>query len=168
MHGSNTGDGSYAIRLSKESFTFAAAHFITYNRDTCEPLHGHNYRLSVELAGGLDENAYVLDFIATRDAIQRIVERLDHRVLLPTEHELISVERSEEGETPEVIARFENRRWVFPESDCCLLPVPNTTAEMLARWIGHQIAEAVPAAQSLVVEVEECAGQSAVWRSTGR
>ena len=59
---------AYSIKLSKEAFTFCSAHFITYAGDVCEPLHGHNYRTTVELSGPLDENAYVLDFVATRDA----------------------------------------------------------------------------------------------------
>ena len=156
----DTGDVNYAIRLRQESFAFAAAHFITYDGDTCEPLHGHNYRVVVELGAPLDENAYVLDFIATRDAVQRIVDELDHRVLLPTEHRRISV--VETGD--EVVARFEDRRWVFPASDCRLLPVANTTAELLAAWIGERVLAATPGVVSALVEVEESPGQAAVWR----
>ncbi|TWT47417.1 6-pyruvoyl trahydropterin synthase family protein [Botrimarina hoheduenensis] len=155
---------SYGVRLSKESFTFAAAHFITYDGDVCEPLHGHNYALRVELEGPLDENAYVYDFIATRDAIQRLVHQLDHCVLLPTEHPRILVQRVTEAGQDEVIARFEERRWVFPAADCRLLPLPNTTAEMLANWIGRQLIDVLPGLTALVVEVEECAGQAGLWR----
>jgi 6-pyruvoyltetrahydropterin/6-carboxytetrahydropterin synthase len=33
---------SYHIRIAKERHVFSAAHFITYDGDLCEPLHGHN------------------------------------------------------------------------------------------------------------------------------
>ena len=31
------------------------------------------------------------------------------------------------------------RRWVLPADECVLLPVENTTAEWIARWIGVQL-----------------------------
>lgn len=159
---------SYHIRLAKEQFVFCSAHFITYAGDVCEPLHGHNYRVEAEIFGPLDENQYVVDFIAARDAMLKIVGELDHRVLLPTEHPMISV--VEEAE--EVTARFEHRRWVFPRQDCVLLPVANTTAELLARYIGLRFEQnlaqhAGNAPSELRVAVDECDGQQGVWRKTG-
>lgn len=161
---------TYAIRLNKAAFTFSAAHFITYAGDVCEPLHGHNYRVAIEADGPLDENSYVLDFVATRDSLAEITRELDHRMLLPTRHAMIRVE---EATGPlggaEVVATFRDRRWVFPQADCVLLPVENTTAELLARWIGERLlaalaerGETVPT--RLVVEVDECDGQVGVCR----
>ena len=160
----------YAIRLGKQAFTFSAAHFITYAGDVCEPLHGHNYTVQVEATGPLDENSYVLDFIAVRDAFAAITCGLDHRMLLPTEHPQIQVETSIGplgGE--EVIAQFAQRRWVFPASEVVLLPIANTTAELLAYWIGDQLlnvlkkqGQTLP--QSLTVSIDECQGQVGVCR----
>ena len=64
----------------------------------------------------------------------------------------------------EVTARFEERRWVFPVEDCRILPMTNTTAELIADWIGRQLLNdlklsANPAIQSLKVSVEENFGQ---------
>ena len=126
---------SYSVRLQKECHVFSAAHFITYNGDVCEPLHGHNYRVWVEVEGPLDENQYVVDFIALRDALQSITQTLDHHMLLPTSHPQIRVNASER----EVEVTFADRRWVFPRSECALLPVANTTAELLARYIGQRL-----------------------------
>jgi len=161
---------SYAVRLDKAAFTFSAAHFITYAGEVCEPLHGHNYRVAVEAEGPLDKNSYVLDFIATRDALATITRELDHRMLLPTGHPLIRVE---EAVGPlggdEVIVTFRDRRWVFPRAECVLLAVANTTAELLARWIGERLLAALaergePTPTRLVVEVDECEGQIGVCR----
>jgi 6-pyruvoyltetrahydropterin/6-carboxytetrahydropterin synthase len=126
---------SYSVRLQKECHVFSAAHFITYAGNICEPLHGHNYRVWVEVAGPLDENHYVIDFVVLRDTLQAITATLDHHMLLPTLHPQIHVADSER----EVVVTFEDRRWVFPRSDCALLPVVNTTAELLARHIGQQL-----------------------------
>jgi 6-pyruvoyltetrahydropterin/6-carboxytetrahydropterin synthase len=149
----------YRVRVTKDHLVFSAAHFITFNGNICERLHGHNWRTAVEVAGPLDENRYVFDFIALRDELQRIVSELDHRVLLPTKHAAIRVTAGDR----EVEAAFEDRRWVFPREDCVLLPVENTTAELIARWIAGRLIEAIgdrgSALESLQVEVEENFGQ---------
>ena len=82
---------SYHIRLEKDYCVFSAAHFITFNGNICERLHGHNYRTFAEVPGGLDENGYVVDFIALRDSLKQITDRLDHHMLLPTQHAAIHV-----------------------------------------------------------------------------
>lgn len=125
----------YFVRLCKESMVFSAAHFITFGGNVCERLHGHNYRVEVHVFGNLDVNQYVFDFIALRDSLQQIVSELDHYMLLPTGHPSIQVIA---GET-EVEVTFEDRRWVFPRGDCVLLPVSNTTTELLARYIGRRL-----------------------------
>ena len=153
---------NYRIVVTKDYLVFSAAHFITFNRDICERLHGHNYRVSAELVGPLDENAYVYDFVQVRDALQQLVLELDHHVLLPTEHDQIRV--STEG--AEVVARFAERRWVFPREDCVLLPVRNTTAELLAGYLGGRLLEQIDATRLTEIEigVDENNGQWGYWR----
>jgi 6-pyruvoyltetrahydropterin/6-carboxytetrahydropterin synthase len=131
----------FHVRLEKEYLIFSAAHFITYNGDVCERLHGHNYRVSAEVHGPLDENHYVVDFIALRDTLKSLTDELDHRMLLPTSHPLISVKPNDES----VEVTFRERRWVFPRGDCVLLPVPNTTAELLARYLATRLRDALAA-----------------------
>jgi 6-pyruvoyltetrahydropterin/6-carboxytetrahydropterin synthase len=126
---------NYHVRLDKELLVFSAAHFITFNGNICERLHGHNWRVSAEVHGPLDENQYVVDFIALRDTLKSIVDQLDHRMLLPTNHPTIRVDAGER----EVEVTFEERRWVFPREDCAILPVANTTAELIARYIGLRL-----------------------------
>ena len=153
----------YHVRMKKDYLVFCAAHFITFNGNICERLHGHNYRVAAEVFGPLDENQYVVDFIALRDTLRSLTDELDHRVLLPTTHPLIHVKT--QGE--EVEARFENRRWIFPREDCVLLPVANTTAEQIAHYLGHRLHEALRRRAGfepsrLLIEVDECEGQIGV------
>ena len=154
----------YRVRVTKDHLVFSAAHFITFNGNICERLHGHNWRVAVEVAGGLDENSYVFDFIALRNATQALVNELDHRVLLPTQHPAIHVTADDR----EVTATFEQRRWIFPREDCILLPVANTTAELIARWLAGKLQDVVRShpggkkLKTLTVEVEENFGQWAM------
>ena len=158
----------YRIRLEKEAHVFAAAHFITFAGNICEPLHGHNYGVAVEIEAPLDENQYVIDFIAVRDELTAITQTLDHRMLLPTSHPLIEVTADER----EVTARFGDKRWVFPRTDCVLLPLTNTTSELLARYIGLALrerlaarlpAQVVGSITRFLVEVDENHGQRGIW-----
>lgn len=151
---------SWKVRVTKDHLVFSAAHFITFNGNICERLHGHNWRVAAEVEGPLDENYYVFDFIALRNGLQKIVDELDHRVLLPTKHRSINVNTSNQ----EVEATFEERRWIFPEEDCILLPVENTTAELIARWMAYRFldqltAEQKAGMQALTLQVEENFGQ---------
>ena len=153
----------YHVRIAKDYLVFSAGHFITFNGDICERLHGHNYRVAAEVAGPLDENSYVIDFIALRDSLKVIVDELDHHMLLPTQHPLIRVTSDDK----EVTATFGDRRWVFPLCDCILLPIPNTTTELLARHIGLRLLDDLQARcglrpQLMRIEVDECFGQLAV------
>ena len=156
----------YHVLLTKDTLVFSAAHFITFAGDICERIHGHNYGVRIEVEGPLDENAYVIDFIALRDAAQQITLSLDHHVLLPTQHEAIKVS----SEAGEVTARFEDRRWVFPADDCVLLPVPNTTAEMLAKYFGQQLIKKLGLGEQtpftrLAIGIDENNGQWGYWTS---
>ena len=154
---------TYRVCVSKDYLVFSAGHFITFEGNICERLHGHNYRVQAEVFGQLDENYYVIDFILLRDTMKKIVSALDHYMLLPTEHPLIRVTANDR----EVEAKFEDRRWVFPRGDCVLLPVANTTTELLARYIGRQLLaeleEYTGVRPSLIrIEVDECYGQTAM------
>ncbi|MEX2316309.1 MAG: 6-pyruvoyl tetrahydropterin synthase family protein [Pirellulales bacterium] len=153
----------YHVRLTKDYLVFSAGHFITYDGDVCERLHGHNYRVTAEVHGRLDENQYVVNFLTLRDALKRIVDELDHRMLLPTRHPLIRVVAGDR----EVEATFRDRRWVFPRGDCVLLDVSNTTTELLARHIAMRLAGDLEVRtgarpQGIRIEVDECFGHVAV------
>jgi 6-pyruvoyltetrahydropterin/6-carboxytetrahydropterin synthase len=158
----------YKVRVTKDHLVFCSGHFISYEGDKCERLHGHNYRTAVEIEGGLDENRYVFDFIALKHRTKAITDELDHRMMLATKNPLISVEEGARS----VRVRYREREWVFPHDDCVLLPIENTTAELLARFIGTRLLEALERNHNfrpevLRVEVEENIGQSATWEWRG-
>jgi 6-pyruvoyltetrahydropterin/6-carboxytetrahydropterin synthase len=57
---------------------------------------------------------------------------------------------------------------VFPREDVVLLPIANTTAELLARWIAERLTDAMASeknfrATRVKIEVEESFGQLATY-----
>ena len=157
----------FKVRVTKDHLVFCSGHFISYEGDKCERLHGHNYRTTVEVEGELDRNQYVFDFIALKNQTKAITDELDHRMLLATRNPLIAVEEGPRS----VQVRYRDREWVFPRDDCVLLPIENTTAELIARYIAGRLRDALQTHHGFVpevlrVEVEENVGQSATveWR----
>jgi 6-pyruvoyltetrahydropterin/6-carboxytetrahydropterin synthase len=159
----------FKIAVTKDNLVFASAHFITFPGHRCETLHGHNYRTRVVVEGGLDPEAhYVFDFSALKQLMKRLTDEIDHKVLLPLENPKIQVR--EEGESISV-AVLGKSKYVFPRGDCALLPVPNTTVEMLAQYLAGRVARELAAAgtvelRAVEVEVEENFGQSATYRES--
>lgn len=154
----------FTVRVTKDYLVFCAGHFISYDGDKCERLHGHNYRVAVEVEHPLDENRYVFDFIALKNMTKAITDELDHRMLLPMDNPHIRVAR----EGASVNVTYRERDWRFPASDCVLLPIANTTAELLARYIGERLLQSLQSERGfrpelIRVEVEESFGQSATW-----
>jgi 6-pyruvoyltetrahydropterin/6-carboxytetrahydropterin synthase len=152
----------YKVRVTKDHLVFCSGHFISYEGDKCERLHGHNYRTSVEIEGELDANRYVFDFIALKHRTKAITDELDHRMMLATRNPFIRVEELAGA----VHVTYRNRKWMFPRDDCVLLPIENTTAELLAAFIARRLAEELLKQHGyrptvLRVEVEESIGQSA-------
>ncbi len=158
---------TFKLNVSKDYTVFCAAHFITYEGDKCEPLHGHNYRVAATLEGELTSDSYVFNFVTIKRIMRRICDSLDHRFLLPQNNPLLTV--SQEGSN--ITVRYREKMYAAPVEDVVILPIPNTTAEKLAEWIGEQIIAAIGEAEkrnltALEVEVEESVGQSAFCRRT--
>lgn len=159
--------GEFKVAITKEDLVFAAAHFITFAGHRCETLHGHNYRTRVMVEGGLDPEAhFVLDFAELKHLMKRLTDEIDHKVLLPLENPKIQV--AEEGDA--VLVAYEGTlRYRFPRVDCALLPVPNTTVEMLAELLAGRCRAQLEklgarGLTAIEMEVEENFGQSAVYR----
>lgn len=157
----------YVVRVTKDHLVFCSGHFISYAGHQCERLHGHNYRATVEVEGPLDENFYVFDFIALKQRTKEITDELDHHMLLATANPVIKVEE----QSGRVRVTYRDREWIIPREDCVLLPIENTTAELIARYIAGRLADALRTRHNfspivLRVEVEENVGQSATyeWR----
>ncbi len=162
--------GIFETHVTKDYLVFCAGHFITYGDNQCEALHGHNYRVAVRLGGTVDENQYVFDFVTLKRIMKRLVDELDHRMLLPRHNPLITLEEQPEGLWVHVQGATQ-RRYFFPHADVTLLPIPNTTAEMLAHYLCERLKEELRAGGyhlghliTMAVEVEETFGQSGIYR----
>ncbi len=149
----------FRIVLAKEDFKFSAAHFTLWGDGRAELLHGHNYRVRAELQGSeLDAEGLLADLESCKGSLRALCRRLDSRTLLPAASERLIC--SLRGDLVE--ARLGERCYSFPAADALLLPLVNTSIELLARMFWHDLAPELRRSrvETLAVAVEESAGQS--------
>ncbi len=158
----------FGIRLYKEYFNFAAAHFLIFADGRREELHGHNYLATLELDGPLNGGGLVADFLQVKPIFRNLCDSLDHQVLLPRNNRFLTVE----GDEREVTVCFNEDRWVFPRRDVRMVDIENTASELLARYLCvnflEQLRAELPdvAVDRVLVSVQESPGQCAVYERT--
>ena len=157
---------SFSIDVAKDYFNFAAAHFLIFANGQREALHGHNYQVAVRLEGELDEAGVVLDFITFKPLVKRVCDALDHRTLIQSQSAILKVEKQDGT----ILIHYKKQRIILPKQDVILLPIANTSTELLAEYIAKQLQAKVrqqfPAAniRSIEVAVEEARSQRAIFR----
>jgi 6-pyruvoyltetrahydropterin/6-carboxytetrahydropterin synthase len=148
----------YRMVLAKEDFKFSAAHFTLFGEGRAELLHGHNYRVRVELSGeNLDSEGLLVDIESFKRTLRGLCARLDSRTLIPGESTRLDWTREEEA----ISIRCGERVYRLPAGDTLVLPLANTSIELLARMFWHDLAPCLAGSgvETLAVSVEETAGQ---------
>jgi len=154
--------GRFRLALAKEDFKFSVAHFTVFSADDAELLHGHNYRVAVEVEGPeVGELGLLADIDRIKSEIRRLCSALDGRTLLPAACPHLEVERR----AGQVHVGYGDRRYTLPESDVLVLPIANVTMELLAKGLWEELAPGLAerGLDRLTVSVDEAAGQGAVY-----
>jgi 6-pyruvoyltetrahydropterin/6-carboxytetrahydropterin synthase len=157
---------TFSIEVAKDYFNFASAHFLIFANGQREPLHGHNYQVSVKMDGELDNAGVVLDFISFKPMVKRICDSLDHRTLIQCESPVLKVRKR----AKEVEVRYKQQKLILPKQDVILLPLANTSTELLAEHVAERIRRQVrqqfrgAKIRALEVGVEEARGQRGYYR----
>ncbi len=155
---------TYRITLERNTLRFAAAHFTVLGGD-CEPLHGHNYAVTIDIEGTLTPASWVVDFAEAKRLAAGICKEIDHRFILPLANSTLSIGKDDAGYE----IRYGDRRYVIPESDVAPLPIDNSTAERLAEWFAGRLAAELRSVGAtnvtrISVGIEEAPGQAG-WYS---
>ena len=156
----------WSIDIQKEYFKFSAAHFLIFPDGTAERLHGHNYRVFVEVDASLSRHGLVIDFKRVKPLVRSLVDELDEHWLVPGRHDVLRVATLPDGR---VEVRFGDRVYAAPAEDVIVLPINNVSAENLATHLGRELCRRLQATfedvrlRSLRVAVEETPGQRGVY-----
>lgn len=157
---------TFRIEAAKDHFNFASAHFLILANGQREALHGHNYQVSVMIEGELDRVGMLLDLNSFKPMVKKICDALDHRMLIQFQSPSLKVRRR--GANIEVCYR--RQKITLPYQDVILLPLINTTTELLAKYLASQIRRGMTQKfcgakiRFLEVGVEETRGQRGLFR----
>lgn len=155
----------FSIEVAKDYFNFASAHFLIFANGERERLHGHNYQVSVAVEGELDSAGVVLDFISFKPVVKRICDELDHRTLIQTASPILKISRN--AGSVEIV--YKKQKLLLPRNDVILLPLMNTSTELLAEYVAQKICAKVrhqfPMSRIRWIEVavEETRGQKGTF-----
>ncbi len=69
---------------------FSAAHSIP-GHEKCGKIHGHNFKVEIEIEGNIRENGMVMDFFDLKKHLKETLKDFDHRLL----NEIIEIPTSE-------------------------------------------------------------------------
>jgi 6-pyruvoyltetrahydropterin/6-carboxytetrahydropterin synthase len=155
----------FSIKVYKQYFNFAASHFMIFEDGSREPLHGHNYRVLVKGETPDLKRDMVFDFLDIKPIVREVCDGLDHKLIIPREHPRLRLDTHEKNT---LIHTPDGAFFSIPTTDVLLLPISNTSAEIIASHLSDEIRRLVDLRfgfrfASLEVEVEETPGQSAVY-----
>jgi len=158
-------EAQFSIKVYKQYFNFAASHFMIFENGTREPLHGHNYRVMFRGVAPKLSGDMVFDFLDIKPIVRDICNTLDHKLIIPKDHPLLRIDRAESNT---VITTPDKCVFSIPTTDVLLLPIVNSSAELIAMYISSEVRRLVDEKykfkfSELEIEVEETPGQSAVY-----
>lgn len=157
---------SWSIAIDKDYLKFSAAHFLIFPDGSAERLHGHNYKVFVELHTELDEHGLVVNFKEIKPLVRALCDELDEHVLIPGKHPVLTTAERADGNLE---IRYKERCYAIPRDEVIVLPIGNSSAENLAAWFGRTLRERMRKAwpalrvRELSIGVEETPGQRGVW-----
>jgi 6-pyruvoyltetrahydropterin/6-carboxytetrahydropterin synthase len=157
---------SWSIELTKEYFKFSAAHFLIFPDGSAERLHGHNYRVYVEIDAQLSRFGLVLDFKQVKPVVRELCDELDEHWLVPGYHPVLTYGEREDGVFE---VRYLDRYYAAPREDAIVMPINNTSSENLAGWFANELRQRLKqrfpdvSVNRLRVAVEETSGQRGVY-----
>ncbi len=160
---------SFQLAFFKDRQKFAAAHFTIFPDGEVERLHGHNYRVRVQIEGHDLEAGLLLPFHEVKKQIDGLCKLWDEYVLLPTQSPWVLLEPL--GSQMQVLLRTPTcqKEYSFPREDVVLLNCDNVSSEQLAQLFYRALRERLAPLQHqisrLLVTISESEGQEVSFSS---
>jgi 6-pyruvoyltetrahydropterin/6-carboxytetrahydropterin synthase len=123
------------IELYKESMHFSAAHFTIFSATERERLHGHNYRVQVDLTTVVQDNGMASDYAVFKKKINFLCQQLDEYCLLPTQSPYLNISEQDDH----YVVYFNRKKMSLLKEDVRLLSLRNVTIEDLSLWFLREL-----------------------------
>lgn len=142
------------------TFAFSAAHAGIHD-GKFEPLHGHTFTVTLRLHGKPDETTGMLcDFTDVKSALTSAITPLKRRTIMPDQ----PAGGRCHVHDGQILIEAGSKVYSLPVDDVTLLPIANTTTELIAAWILGQTLPALTGTglRRAELELSEASDTSAV------
>ena len=92
------------MKIAKE-FNWEMGHRLPDHFGKCKNIHGHSYKMLVEIEGDVLENGMVMDYYHLKDAVEPLIEKMDHAFLVHKE-DIAVVDFLEKMNSKKVVVDF--------------------------------------------------------------
>jgi 6-pyruvoyltetrahydropterin/6-carboxytetrahydropterin synthase len=134
---------------------FASAHMIPCH-EFCGGIHGHSYHVDVIVEGERGgEFGFVVDFKTVKALVRDICKEMDHKLLLPENNKELKFKSKNDS----LEFSIRDKEYKIPREDCCLLPLPSTSAEDLAEYFALKLFQELSQKRSDIKSVEICVNE---------
>jgi 6-pyruvoyltetrahydropterin/6-carboxytetrahydropterin synthase len=110
----------------RSNIIFSSCHMVP-EINKCSRLHGHTYAVHVRVYGGATQKGMVVDFGVVKEILKKIIDKLDHKVILP------KVKVKKENKKVKIVE--DKKEYSFPVEDVMLLALESITAENLVAYL---------------------------------
>lgn len=124
------------MKIAKE-FTWEMGHRLPDHFGKCKNIHGHSYKMLVEVEGEVLESGMVMDYYHFKDVIDPIVEKMDHSFLV----------QKDDKDVIEFLVKMNSRKVVVDF---------HSTVENITRYFLSEIKKAKLPANIHKVKVRVC------------
>lgn len=111
------------MKISKE-FKWEMGHRLPFHSGKCKNIHGHTYKMRVEIEGDLDSNGMVMDYYDVSSVISPLIDELDHSFIV----------KDDDSEVIEFLNKLNSKKVVVPFE---------TTAENITLYMLQKIKEKI-------------------------
>eukprot|EP01057_Protomagalhaensia_wolfi_P001085 Protomagalhaensia_wolfi_Nauph_80__1084@NODE_1632_length_1431_cov_594_989224_g1264_i0_p1_GENE_NODE_1632_length_1431_cov_594_989224_g1264_i0NODE_1632_length_1431_cov_594_989224_g1264_i0_p1_ORF_typecomplete_len212_score23_93PTPS/PF01242_19/1_3e19REGB_T4/PF10715_9/0_18_NODE_1632_length_1431_cov_594_989224_g1264_i04721107 len=151
-----SGPCTRSVCIGGDDLHFECAHFIVQRavgsagdsprKLIKEPLHGHSYRVEVQLWGDMMDDGFVMDFRGLRKEAKRLCREWSHHVILPLLSPCLKIQLKTKEKSSDnlrfsyYIETSDGDEYLFPQADCLPLSIKHSSSEELAEafWIEYK------------------------------
>ncbi len=94
------------MKIAKE-FNWEMGHRLPEHFGKCKNIHGHSYKMLVEIEGDVMENGMVMDYYHLKDVIEPLIEKMDHAFLVYKEDKKV-IKFLEDMNSKRVVVDFQS------------------------------------------------------------
>lgn len=76
------------VRIGKE-FIWEMSHRLPFHEGPCKNIHGHSYKMLLELEGEVNLNRMLIDFYDIEKIVRPLIDKFDHAFIVDKEDKLM-------------------------------------------------------------------------------